>query len=271
MLKQFARSATKVAAAAADQIRAPGRGVTILIFHRVGAGTGGEVDLDVDAFDRQMAELAHDRDVITLDDAVDRLSVGDCDDDAVVITFDDGTPDVVENALPVLEKYELPMTLYLATSFVEEQRGFWDPADRPLSWNALREALSTGLVSIGSHTHTHALLDRLPPDRIADELDRSTGLIGDRLGVGADHFAYPKALSPSRAADDAVRERFRSAAIAGTRPNVYGATDVHLLHRSPIQRSDGMSWFRRKSAGGMWAEDAMRNAVNRVRYANATS
>ena len=268
--KTAVRSGLKRASVAIDAVRPRAAGVTVLIYHRVGAGSGGEVDLDTAAFDEQMAELADGDKVVDLDDAVARLGRTLHDGEGVVITFDDGTPDVIENALPILEKYRLPMTLYLATSFVEEQRGFWDPADQPLSWSALSDALSTGLVTIGSHTHTHALLDRLPAAEIADELDRSIDLIGDRLGVEARHFAYPKALPPSPAADAAVRERFASAAIAGTRPNPYGATDAHLLNRSPIQRSDGMQWFRRKAAGGMWAEDAMRRAINRVRYAGAT-
>lgn len=262
----------KPAAALADELKRPPPGVTVLLYHRVGALTSGEVDLERAVFADQMAELAENRSVIGLDDAADSLasSATQPTNPPIVITFDDGTPDVVEHALPILEKHRLPMTLYLATSFVEERRGFWDPSDRPLSWSALRDALSTGLVTIGSHTHTHALLDRLPEAEIAEELDRSIGLIGERLDVEARHFAYPKALPPTPAADAAVRQRFASAALAGTRPNPYGATDVHRLCRSPIQRSDGMRWFRRKAAGGMWAEDAMRRAVNRVRYARAT-
>ena len=38
----------KVGAAAVDGVRRPPRGVTVLIYHRVGGGTASEVDLDVD-------------------------------------------------------------------------------------------------------------------------------------------------------------------------------------------------------------------------------
>ena len=37
----------------------------------------------------------------------------------------------------------------------------------------------------------------------------------------ARHFAYPKAVAGSIAADQAVRSRFASAALAGTRANPY--------------------------------------------------
>lgn len=254
-----------------DTVRPPASGVTILIYHRVGANTGGEVDLDPAMFADQMSALAESGKVIGLDAAVELLAAGGHrDDDHVVITFDDGTPDVVENALPILERHQLPMTLYLATAHIEEGRGFWNETDRPLSWAAIRDASSTGLVDIGSHTHTHALLDRVGEDRVVDELERSMTLINERVGVAARHFAYPKALRPSRVADRAVRARFDSAAIAGTRANRYGEADVHLLHRSPIQRSDGMRWFHRKANGGMGLEDRVRDIVNSRRYAGAT-
>jgi peptidoglycan/xylan/chitin deacetylase (PgdA/CDA1 family) len=124
---------------------------------------------------------------------------------------------------------------------------------------------------VGSHTHGHRLLDRLPPRQVDDELDHSIALIGEHLGTPPLDFAYPKAVAGSAAADRAVRRRFRSAALGGSRPNPFGTTDPYRLARSPIQRSDGMRWFRRKLAGGMAAEDGLRRVVNRWRYAGATT
>jgi len=104
---------------------------------------------------------------------------------------------------------------------------------------------------------------------VADELDRSIGLIGDRLGVAADHFAYPKALPGSPAADAEVRQRFRSAAVAGTVPNEFGRTDPYSLSRSPIQVADAMRWFTHKAEGGLGLEDRVRRRLDRRRYATA--
>jgi peptidoglycan/xylan/chitin deacetylase (PgdA/CDA1 family) len=190
--------------------------------------------------------------------------------DPVVVTFDDGTADFVEHALPILERHRLPVTLYAATAFIDEGRPF--PGDGlPLSWRGLADACETGLVDVGSHTHGHRLLDRLPADQVDDELDRSIELIGEHLGRPARDFAYPKAVAGSPAADHAVRRRFRSAALGGSRPNRAGATDPYRLARSPIQRSDGMHWFGRKLEGGMAAEEGLRRLVNRLRYAGATT
>jgi peptidoglycan/xylan/chitin deacetylase (PgdA/CDA1 family) len=270
-MRSLALRALKTSAETADRVRGPRRGVVVLIYHCVGRGSGLELDLPVTRFADQMAWLAGTGRVTTLDDALSRLGPGPAPDaDPIVVTFDDGPADFAEVAVPILVEHGIPATIYLATEFLDEQRPFPYGAP-PMSWAAMADVLGTGLVTVGSHTHTHALLDRLPDDRVDDELDRSVGAIGDHLGVTAAHFAYPKSLAPSPGADRAVRARFRSAALAGTRPNPYGRTDPFRLARSPIQAGDEMRWFRAKAAGGMALEDDVRRAVNRWRYSGADS
>jgi peptidoglycan/xylan/chitin deacetylase (PgdA/CDA1 family) len=262
------RSTVKVVAGAADLVRRPATGVVVLLYHRVGAGTSSAVDLPAAMFDEQMAALAAIGNVIGLGDALDAVR-GEPDGARIAVTFDDGTADLVDVALPILVRHRIPATWYLATSFIDEQRPF--DSGPPLTWSAVRDACSTGLVTIGSHTHRHRLLDRAPEVDVVDELDRSIGSIGDNVGNAPLDFAYPKALLGSGAAQKAVHDRFRSAALAGTRANVAGRTDVYRLARSPIQVNDGPVWFERKVAGGMSFEHTMREAVNRLRYAKATT
>jgi peptidoglycan/xylan/chitin deacetylase (PgdA/CDA1 family) len=267
------RRAVKSTASAADRVRPPREGIVVLVYHRIGGRSSLEMDLSTPMFDDQMGELAASGRVSTLSDALAILT-GERDDveprAPVVVTFDDGTADFVDEAMPVLVRHRVPATLYLATEFVEEGRAYPDGA-APVSWQGLSDACATGLVDVGSHTHGHRLLDRLPHSETVAELDRSIGLIGDRLGRRARDFAYPKAVAGSPAAERLVRARFRSAALAGTRPNPFTGTDVHRLARSPIQASDGMRWFRRKSTGGMGLEDVLRSVLNRGRYARATT
>ena len=218
-----------------------------------------------------MAFLTADTQVVTLSEGLARLAdPAAAREPMVAVTFDDGTADFAEVAVPVLVAHRVPATLYVATDFLERSVPFPDDGI-PLSWSALADAVATGLVDVGSHTDGHALLDRLPGPEIDGELDRSIELIGSRLAVRPDHFAYPKAVMGSPAADAAIRARFASAAVAGTRVNPYGATDPYRLARSPVQLSDGMRWFRRKVAGGLGFEDTIRRALNRRRYAGATT
>jgi peptidoglycan/xylan/chitin deacetylase (PgdA/CDA1 family) len=261
----------KLTAAAADAVRRP-QGLVILIYHRVGGRTAVSVDLPRRLFAEQLGALASGWSPVTLDRAAELLVNATTPPGRapVCVTFDDGTVDFVDEALPELVAHGIPATLYVATDHVEAGREFPN-AGRPVSWGGLRDALSTGLVTVGSHTHTHRLLDRLDGPEAASELDRSIALIEDRLGVACRHFAYPKALLGSTAAQNEVRQRFHTAAVAGTRPNPYGRTDLHRLRRSPVQVGDGMRWFRRKAAGGMALEDDLRVLRNRRRYAGTVT
>ncbi len=258
-------------AVAADVVRRPPPGVVVLIYHRVGGASSSEVDLPTPLFEDQMAMLSATGRVAPLGTALEALSgaVPATDPPPVAVTFDDGTDDFVVNALPVLVRHNIPVTLYAATELIDEHRPFPN-GGTPVSWSGLGDACATGLVDVGSHTHRHRLLDRLPPDEVAEELDRSIDLIEAQLGRPVRDFAYPKALGGSPEAERAVRARFRSAALAGTRANQIGATDPHRLRRPPIQTSDATRWFERKIEGRMALEDDLRRLLNRRRYATAT-
>lgn len=242
-------------------------GIVALLYHRVGGDTASSVDLPLELYARQMAAVSSL--AASLESSLSSLQHPSAHvDGRVVVTFDDGTADFIDQALPVLVEHGIPATVYLATEFIEEQRAF--PGDGPpLSWQGAREALSTGLVTFGSHSHSHCLFDRISAAAAAEELDRSKGLIEDRLGVPCEHFAYPKALLGSPAVESEVRQRFVSAAIARCRPNRPGATDLHRLTRSPIQVADGMKYFHKKVKGGMALESDIRDLVNRWRYRHA--
>ena len=244
-------------------------GITVLIYHTVGAGDGGAVDVSVDDFREQLQHLAEHHRVLTLADAVDELSSDADATDGVVITFDDGAADFVEHATPALADAGLPATLYACTQAIDEQQPFpW--GSPPASWAGLSDAASTGLISIESHTHTHALLDRLPAADIAEELDRSIELIGEHIGTSPRHFAYPKAVPGSAAAEGAVRERFVSATLARNRVNQPGSADLHRLWRTPIQRSDDIERFAAKAGGGARIEGELRHQLARWKYRGAT-
>lgn len=253
-----------------DLLLPPPVGITVLIYHRVGGGSSSAVDLRPSDFDEQLAMLAERYRVISLETAVAELAAARPDaGPAVVITFDDGTRDFTEHAVPALVRHGLPATLYAATQFIDTSKDFpWGAP--PPSWSALRDAASTGTISIGSHTHSHALLDRLDRAAVADDLDRSIDLIGEHIGMPPLDFAYPKAVGGSPAAEIEVRRRFRSAAIAGNKVNRCGAVDLHRLGRTPVKAGDDLATFASKASGGMRLEGTLRDVLGLLRYRGQT-
>ena len=264
-----ARRALKWAAASADVVL-PTSGLVVLAYHRAGTGGTTQMDLPLGRFRAQMAELADSCRVMSLDAALAEYSaVAPAEPQpCVVLTFDDGTADFADEVLAVLDEFDLPATVYVATEpVVTGER--WPDGAAPLSETALVEVAGHPLVTVGCHTHAHLLLDREPASVVADDLDRSIELLTELTGSRPAHFAYPKALAPSAENDVLIRERFTSAAVAGTRPNRAGRTDPYRLTRSPIQRSDSPRDVTHKFAGGMRLEDDVRRLVQRVTYRGA--
>jgi peptidoglycan/xylan/chitin deacetylase (PgdA/CDA1 family) len=261
-----ARRSVKWAAGAADAVL-PTTGMVVLAYHRVGGGGTTQMDLPLERFRDQMAQLADTERVISLDDAIAEYSAGRSasPQPCVVLTFDDGTADFAEHVVTVLDEFELPATVYVATEPVLTGER-WPDGAAPISPTALTDVAAHPLVTVGCHTHSHLLLDREPPAVVASDLDRSIEVLAELTGERPNHFAYPKALAPSVANDELIRERFVSAAVAGTRPNRAGRTDPYRLARSPIQRSDTPRDVAHKFAGGMRLEDDVRRLVQRVTY-----
>jgi peptidoglycan/xylan/chitin deacetylase (PgdA/CDA1 family) len=85
-----------------------------------------------------------------------------------------------------------------AVDAIEEAAGcgVTDAADgaalyAPMRWSDAAEMARSGLVTIGSHTHSHVILSRCAPARAADELRASKRIIESRLGMACDAFCYP--------------------------------------------------------------------------------
>ena len=256
----LARTAIKAASALTDALLPPPPGPRVLIYHQVDAGLGREMEVRLTDFRRQLAWLAGNREVIDLGEALVRWEEPGAER-LVVLTFDDGYRDTFTSAFPRLHELDLPFTLYLATESIETGVPL-GPSERaePLSWDQIEVMVDSGLVTIGAHTHRHLDLRQSSIDEVEYELGTSDDLIERRLGVRPAHFAYPWGFwSPT--SDRAVTERYSSAALAGSARAKEGL-EPHLLHRYPVQLSDGFRFFRSRLRGGFRLEEAIRRRLN---------
>jgi peptidoglycan/xylan/chitin deacetylase (PgdA/CDA1 family) len=212
--------------------------LTILLYHRVGDAPD-EIELQPAVFERHLATLAAKERVLTLDAALAEGRGG------VVVSFDDGYRDFHDRVLPLLVRHRVPAILYLATGLVADGETA-DPAR--LTWPQLGEAVESGLVTIGAHTHGHVDLSSATEREAEDEMRRSQETIEDRLGIACRHFAYPWAVG-SAAADRVARRLFDSAALRAWKTNRKGRIDPHRLGRTPVLRSDGTAFFTARARG----------------------
>lgn len=237
--------------------RRPGD-VVILVYHRVGVGDR-EVDVPRKVFERQLAALRDHHRILTLDEALAGVGGG------VVLTFDDGYRDFTETVAPALVRHGLPAVLYLSTGLAVDVPS---NGSELIGWRPLNEAVGTGLVTVGSHTHSHADLSKATESEAREEMVRSKELIEDHLGRACDHFAYPWGVA-SPAAQRAASGLFRSAALPAWKTNRKDRIDAMHLGRTPVLRRDGLMLFRSKVRGMLDGEGLMYRALGRGPWGRA--
>lgn len=112
----------------------------------------------------------------------------------VIITFDDGLTEAVENSVPILENAGFSAVFYMPTNFLGIKSSWMIPEINAefqiVDWPAVRDLDSRGF-EIGSHTMNHPWLDRIPPDQCYKELEGSRKRLEDFLGHEVRHIAYP--------------------------------------------------------------------------------
>jgi peptidoglycan/xylan/chitin deacetylase (PgdA/CDA1 family) len=106
--------------------------VEILMYHRVLPDAVLLADLSpnqflgvsINNFEEHVRYLSRNHHVISIDDVPQYLA-SDNKKRAVVITFDDGYKDNLTYALPILQKYGVPATIYIVTRFPEGDCEMW--------------------------------------------------------------------------------------------------------------------------------------------------
>jgi peptidoglycan/xylan/chitin deacetylase (PgdA/CDA1 family) len=111
----------------------------------------------------------------------------------VLLTFDDGYRDNLENAVPVLRELGLTGAVF-PVLHLSRRFNCWDeaPALRAplLDAGELREVEEAGM-EIGSHTITHPWLTRAGAAQLADELARSREILASIVARPLPVLAYP--------------------------------------------------------------------------------
>lgn len=184
------------------------------------------------------------------------------------VTFDDAFRSV-ELALPVLETFGVPVTVFACTmladggrplnvpELVEEVRD--DPiAYSTMNWDALRALVERG-VEVGSHTVAHARLTHLADDELERELNDSRAQLEDELRRPCRFLAYPYGELDDRVRSAAQRAGYDAAFALQVRRS---KIDPYALPRIDLYRDDNLARAVLRTSG---AYRPLSAALRRVR------
>ena len=232
----------------------------ILSYHRIVENKNqinseiNSISVTTGTFEKQIKLLKKKFNIVSIDEI---LKIDNKVKNNLTITFDDGYKDNLTNAVPILEKYDVPATIYVTTRFLENKCDMWwyeieniiwkkdkldfnflnkeyyfdlkeenkkkkcykrlsllfknssylnqnklleeitrkkertQYRDKILNKSDLIELSKKNIITIGSHTHTHANLAILDNDDCNKELLISKRILENILNKKVIHFAFP--------------------------------------------------------------------------------
>ena len=92
-----------------------------------------------------------------------------------------------------------------------------------LNWDEVREMIKNG-ITIGSHSHTHPILSRMPIEEAKEEIFNSKKVLEKNLGIKIKHFSFPNGRKEDFSEE--LRDYCREIGFESICSVIYGANDA---------------------------------------------
>lgn len=164
---------------------------TVFVYHRFGDSRYSSTNIDEQVFAQQLEYLKQNNyTVLLVSDIVKRLKEGTpLPQRCVALTVDDGYLTFLTGAMPLLRRYDFPVTLFVSSGAVG--------GSSYLNWEQLRQLQLEG-VEIGNHSasHPYFVSDEVnDPDRWRNrssaDIEKAQQAFQHHLGCRPTLFAYP--------------------------------------------------------------------------------
>jgi len=226
--------------------------VSILLYHRFGPTVPNTMTVTTADFEGQLKSIKSlDYTVIPLKDLLRKLKdpAVVLPERAVVLTADDGHRSVYTDMFPLIQRYGVPVTLFIYPSAISN-------APYALTWQQLAEMKKSGLVDVQSHTYLHPNFrvekKRLSADAyekfLRKQLVFSKQALEGHLGGTVDLLAWPYGIYDPELMSAATKAGYVAAFSIDRRP-VTSAEQTMALHRYFVSDHDRGPAFARLLKG----------------------
>ena len=165
--------------------------IPVLLYHSI-SNDNSPMSLNINFFENQMRYLKNN--------GFETVDFNEIDPNLkskkqIIITFDDGYKDILNNALPILKKYNFKATSFFVTNLIG-QNNSWDVKKKSyikkeiMNPSDILQWISSGM-HIGSHSHNHVDLTKISEEKLLYELEFSKKFLEDKFDNKNNIFCYP--------------------------------------------------------------------------------
>lgn len=222
---------------------------SVLVYHTIDEARGQTTCPEMIAparFERQLNWLSRRRRVTPLIETLSNKT------SLVALTFDDGYRDNFTTALPLLEKYSMPATIFMVAGFVGRD-GYLSPAE-------LREISKHPLVTIGSHGLWHRNFNAISETEARFELTESRRALESIIDQKVTLMAWPYGECNSQ-----LEQLSAECGYAASWSVWRGSNGRHSRWRVPLGARDNMVRFVAKVSGAYALTEAKLHRYRRER------
>jgi len=168
-----------------QQSLAEGNHCVLLVYHHFADDTPKSTSVTPALFHSHLRYLKdNDFEVLPLEKVITALKANTpLPDKCVSLTADDGYQSIYDNTYPLLEKFKMPMAVFVASEAIDQKYSAM------ITWAQLREMAD--LVSAYNHSISHPHLVGKSSEEIVTEITGGQARLRDELGTESLFFAYP--------------------------------------------------------------------------------
>ncbi len=215
-----------------------------------------------ESFDRQCEFLATNYTVVSLAEAIGRLDRKEPVDNLAVITVDDGYSDMYEVAFPILQRYNLPATLFVTTGLID--RTCWMAGDRVRYHFARTQDETVSVADDAGEVHSFSTRDGQGSDALRALLKRVPNRTRSRLLAELEGGeSPPESVSESVEYRPCTWEQLGEMADGGVS---LGAHTVNHPILSRVETEQETHWEILQSKAAL--EDKLKRSVDMFAYPN---